>query len=81
LFESVESETCISLEEKRQWEPVSQVGIDMMTIGKVVAMGEGYLQVMKTEHIGLLSLALTEKPLISLLNTTPHESLTLSANM
>ena len=71
----------ISLEEKRQWEHVSQVGIGMMSIWKVVAMEEGYLQVMKTEHIGLLSLALTEKLLISLLNTMPHESPTLSANM
>ena len=53
----------------------------MMSTGKEVAVGEGYLQVMKIEGVGLLSLALTEKPLISLLDTTPRESPTLNANL
>ncbi|TKY72948.1 hypothetical protein E2542_SST01695 [Spatholobus suberectus] len=50
-----------------------------MSTGKAVA--EEYLQVMKTEHIGLLSLVLTEKHLISLPDTTPPVSLTPSANL
>lgn len=44
-------------------------------------MGEGYLQVMKTENIGLQSQVLIEKLLISLLDTMPNESLTLGVNL
>ena len=47
----------------------------MMTTGKVVVVGEAYLQVIKTEIIGLQNLALIEKLLISLLNTMPPMSI------
>jgi len=57
------------------------VGIGMMTTGKVVVVGEAYLQVIKTEIIGLQNLALIEKLLISLLNTMPPMSLPLNANL
>ncbi|KAK7411779.1 hypothetical protein VNO78_03218 [Psophocarpus tetragonolobus] len=60
---------------------VSQVGVAMMSIGKVVEVGEGFLLVMKTEDVGLLNLALTEKLLISLLDTMLQESQTLNANL
>ena len=53
----------------------------MMTTGRAAAAAEEYLQVMKTEGVGLGSPVLTGKPLISLLDTMPHESLTLSANL
>ncbi|CAJ1975696.1 unnamed protein product [Sphenostylis stenocarpa] len=62
-------------------EHVSHVRMGVMSTGKGVGMGEGYLQVTKTDHIGLQSLALTEKPLISLLNTMPPHSLTLTPNL
>lgn len=53
----------------------------MMGTGKGVGVEEGCLQVMKTEGVGLQSLVLIGKPLISLLDTMLPKSPTLTANL
>jgi uncharacterized metal-binding protein len=59
---------------------VSQVET-MMNIGKVVEVEEECLQVMKIEVVGLLSLVLIGKLLISLQDTMQLESPILKANL
>jgi len=59
---------------------VSQTARMITTIATMIT-AEGTLQVMRIEGVGLLSLVLTGKHLLSLLDSMPHESVTLSTKL